>query len=42
MIEVRRDLYIDEKTGLPSSVFSEVSKKIRNALIHSLINWNDE
>ena len=33
MIEVRRDLYMDEATGNRNQNFAEVAQKLRNALI---------
>ena len=39
MIEVRGDVYLEEGTGAPSPSFEEVSKRIRNAILHSLSVW---
>jgi hypothetical protein len=33
MIEVRRDLYMDEATGNRNQNFTKVAQKLRNALI---------
>ena len=39
MIEVRRDVYLEEGTGAPSPSFEQVSMRIRNAILHSLSVW---
>ena len=39
MIEVRRDVYMEEGTGAPSPSFEQVSMRIRNAILHSLSVW---
>jgi N-formylglutamate amidohydrolase len=39
MIEVRRDVYLEEGTGAPSPSFERVSMRIRNAILHSLSVW---
>lgn len=32
MVEVRRDLYLDEETGLRGAEFAEVRKAVRKAI----------
>jgi N-formylglutamate amidohydrolase len=39
MIEVRRDVYLEEGTGAPSPSFEQISMRIRNAILHSLSVW---
>lgn len=41
MIEVRRNVYMQEGTGAPSPSFEQVSMRIRNAIRHSLSVWRE-
>ncbi len=41
MIEVRRDVYMEEGTGASSPSFEQVSMRIRNAILHSLSVWQE-
>ena len=39
MIEVRRDVYLSEATGMPIESFEAESQRIRNVILHSLALW---
>jgi N-formylglutamate deformylase len=42
MIEVRRDVYLDEATGAPSSSFATTSRRIRNVILNALSMWQTQ
>lgn len=39
MVEVRRDVYLDEDTGMTNESFEMASKRIRSAIFQSLAMW---
>lgn len=39
MVEVRRDLYMDEATGAIRTDFGEVSKRLQKALLEAIVGW---
>jgi N-formylglutamate amidohydrolase len=39
MIEVRRDVYLDESTGMPNESYETTLKRIRTAILHSVALW---
>jgi N-formylglutamate amidohydrolase len=39
MIEVRRDVYLDESTGMPNKSYETTLKRIRTAILHSVALW---
>jgi N-formylglutamate amidohydrolase len=40
MLEVRRDLYLTEKSRLPNADFELISREIRQCLLHALGQWH--